>query len=178
MKELISKLNVFVIVLALSVSLTGLAQTLVDPDAAVVEVVAVHEHDADRHLFRISDTNLDSGWTTFQFTNASPVDLFFLIWQYPEEGFAAAQNPGPVIAAGVVTDNEFCLDAASQSEISPLSEQLTFWVTRDSSHDTSMPTSRTRVAKAVVQSTNSKSTNPMRSEGTASVPATTPPVVR
>ncbi len=60
----------------------------------VVEVTAVHDHEADRHLFRISNQKLASGWTTFQFSNASPVDHFLLIWQYPEEGITAAREAG------------------------------------------------------------------------------------
>jgi hypothetical protein len=59
-----------------------------------VDVVAMHDHAKDRHLFRISSTEIPPGWTTFRFTNASPVDHFFLIWRYPEEGKAAARAAG------------------------------------------------------------------------------------
>jgi hypothetical protein len=58
---------------------------------ARVGVVATHDHAEDRHLFQISSTEIPSGWTTFRFTNASPVDHFFLIWRYPEDGKAAAR---------------------------------------------------------------------------------------
>ncbi len=70
------------------------AEAGANPEASVVDVVAVHDHEADRHLFRISDKEPASGWTTFRFANASPVDHFFLIWQYPEEGIAAAREAG------------------------------------------------------------------------------------
>ncbi len=63
-------------------------------ETAVVEVTAVHDHEADRHLFRISNHEPASGWTTFRFINASPVDHFLLIWKYPEEGIAAAREAG------------------------------------------------------------------------------------
>lgn len=60
----------------------------------LVEVNAVHEHATGRHLFRISEREIPSGWTTFRFVNSSPVDHFFLIWRYPEEGMAAAEAAG------------------------------------------------------------------------------------
>ena len=63
-------------------------------EAHVVEVIAIHDHESDRHLFRISKHELEAGWTTFRFVNASPVDHFFLIWQYPEPGIAAAEAAG------------------------------------------------------------------------------------
>jgi hypothetical protein len=66
---------------------------------SMVDVIAVHDHDTNRHLFRISDKNPDAGWTTFRFTNASPVDHFFLIWQYPEDGIAAASAAGESLLA-------------------------------------------------------------------------------
>lgn len=62
--------------------------------APVVEVTAVHDHAANRHLFQVSETELQPGWTTFRFSNASPVDHFFLIWRYPDEGLAAAKAAG------------------------------------------------------------------------------------
>ena len=65
-----------------------------EEQASVVEVIAVHDHEADRHLFQISEQEPASGWTTFRFVNASPVDHFFLIWQYPEAGIAAAREAG------------------------------------------------------------------------------------
>jgi hypothetical protein len=69
-----------------------------DPGAAdigqLVEVTAVHEHATGRHLFQISEKEIPSGWTTFRFVNSAPVDHFFLIWRYPEEGMAAAQAAG------------------------------------------------------------------------------------
>lgn len=60
----------------------------------IVEIVALHDHAADQHLFRISEHTLPSGWITLRFTNASPVDHFFLIRRYPEAGIAAAEAAG------------------------------------------------------------------------------------
>ena len=65
-----------------------------EPEVPVVEALAVHDHEANRHLFRISEKELETGWTTFHFVNASPVDHFFLIWQYPAPGIAAAEAAG------------------------------------------------------------------------------------
>jgi hypothetical protein len=83
--------------LMLSTALAGTATTPQADDVSEVEVVAVHDHEANRHLFRISNHDLASGWTTFRFVNASPVDHFFLIWQYPEEGIAAAHEAGQTL---------------------------------------------------------------------------------
>jgi hypothetical protein len=83
--------------LMLSTALPGTAKAPEAGDATEVEVVAVHDHEANRHLFRISNKELASGWTTFRFVNASPVDHFFLIWQYPEEGIAAANEAGQTL---------------------------------------------------------------------------------
>lgn len=63
----------------------------------LVDIVAVHEHARDRHLFRISDHEIAAGWTTFRFSNASPFDHFFLAWRYPEEGIAAAEAAGQTL---------------------------------------------------------------------------------
>jgi len=81
-----------VVLLAFSIALPGAAESGDEAKSSVVEVVAVHEHESNRHLFRISDDEPPSGWTRFRFTNASPVDHFMLIWRYPEEGIAAARE--------------------------------------------------------------------------------------
>lgn len=78
----------------LSTALPVKAESADRDDTSVIEVVAVHDHEANRHMFRISDHELSSSWTTFRFVNASPVDHFFLIWQYPDEGIAAAHEAG------------------------------------------------------------------------------------
>lgn len=60
----------------------------------VVEVTATHDAEENKHLFEMSTNEISSGWTTFQFNNASGYDHFFLIWQVPEEGIEAAETAG------------------------------------------------------------------------------------
>ncbi|NIT60192.1 MAG: hypothetical protein GWN00_29500, partial [Aliifodinibius sp.] len=57
-----------------------------------VEVTATHDAEENKHLFKLSSNEISSGWTTFQFQNASGYDHFFLIWQIPEEGIKAARS--------------------------------------------------------------------------------------
>lgn len=65
-----------------------------EPPRSEVEVTARHDHAENLHLFDIDRTEIEPGWTTFRFTNASPDDHFFLIWQVPEDGVAAAEAAG------------------------------------------------------------------------------------
>ena len=61
---------------------------------SIVEVTATHNAEENKHLFEMSTDEISSGWTTFQFNNASGYDHFFLIWKVPEEGIKAAENAG------------------------------------------------------------------------------------
>lgn len=56
----------------------------------VVEVTALHDAEQNRHLFQMNTHEIHSGWTTFEFRNASAYDHFFLIWKVPREGMEAA----------------------------------------------------------------------------------------
>jgi len=60
----------------------------------IVEVTAMHDHEENLHLFDMSTHEIPSGWTTFEFTNASPVDHFFVIYKVPNEGIEAAEEAG------------------------------------------------------------------------------------
>jgi len=60
----------------------------------IVEVRALHDHAENRHVFEMSSHEVSSGWTTFEFTNASPVDHFFVIYHAPNEAVEAANNAG------------------------------------------------------------------------------------
>lgn len=51
----------------------------------VVEITAVYDAGSDRHLFRTSEDTVMAGWTTFRFTNASPVLHFVLLDHLPGE---------------------------------------------------------------------------------------------
>lgn len=82
------------LIIGCAISTGLLAQAPEAEQRTSVDIVAIHEHAENRHLFRISDHELPAGWTTFRFTNASPVDHFFLAWRYPEEGIAAAEAAG------------------------------------------------------------------------------------
>lgn len=66
------------------------SDTATSTKSGVVEVMATHDPEDGKHLFNLSEDTIASGWTTFQFTNASAYDHFFLIWQIPEEGIEAA----------------------------------------------------------------------------------------
>ncbi|WP_165138043.1 hypothetical protein [Halalkalibaculum roseum] len=55
----------------------------------VVEVTATHNAEENQHLFEMGTHELTPGWTTFEFSNASPYDHFFLIWKVPQEGIEA-----------------------------------------------------------------------------------------
>lgn len=59
-----------------------------------VEVIAIHDHAENLHLFEMSAHEIPSGWTTFEFTNASPTDHFFVIYKVPEEAIVAAEAAG------------------------------------------------------------------------------------
>lgn len=57
---------------------------------STVEVTAMHDQAENQHLFKLSSHEISSGWTTFQFKNASAYDHFFVIYRVPKEGIAAA----------------------------------------------------------------------------------------
>lgn len=58
-------------------------------DEHVVEVTATHNAEDNKHLFEMDTHELSPGWTTFEFSNASPYDHFFLIWKVPKEAVEA-----------------------------------------------------------------------------------------
>lgn len=58
----------------------------------VVEVTATHDHEENRHLFNLGRKKIEPGWVTFQFSNLSDSDHFFMIYKVPEEGIEAAQE--------------------------------------------------------------------------------------
>lgn len=87
---------------ALTLALSGIALFTACNEAdteneGVVEVTATHDAEENKHLFEMSTNEISSGWTTFQFTNASEYDHFFLIWQVPDEGIEAAEAAGESI---------------------------------------------------------------------------------
>lgn len=62
--------------------------------ASVVGVTATHDHAANEHLFKLNRDVIPSGWTTFQFTNASASDHFFLLYKAPQDAIDAADAAG------------------------------------------------------------------------------------
>lgn len=60
------------------------------PIENLVEVTATHNHDENLHLFEMDTQSISSGWTTFEFNNASHVDHFFVIYKVPEAAIEAA----------------------------------------------------------------------------------------
>lgn len=116
------------------------AETHTDAERpAVVEVTAMHDPEMNRHTFRMGTDEVPSGWTTFQFRNATTSDHFFMIYRAPEQAIAAAEEAGlPLVdhwfrgvttpfqlefnpyAAGVVDYDTFVTDlVASITEKAP-----------------------------------------------------------
>lgn len=53
------------------------------PEPQVVEVTAVYDAASNQHLFRTGADTVRAGWTTFRFTNASPVLHFLFLDHLP-----------------------------------------------------------------------------------------------
>jgi hypothetical protein len=69
--------------------------TSADTEAeSIVEVTAIHDHSKNLHLFEMDRYDISTGWTTFNFTNASPVDHFLVIFHVPDEAINAAETAG------------------------------------------------------------------------------------
>jgi hypothetical protein len=51
----------------------------------VINVTAIYDADSNRHLFATDADTVDAGWTTFKFTNASPMLHFALLDHLPGE---------------------------------------------------------------------------------------------
>lgn len=49
----------------------------------IVEVQAIYDAENNRHLFQTDTDTIPSGWTTFRFTNASPMLHFMAVERYP-----------------------------------------------------------------------------------------------
>ena len=88
---LICTLLFFILFTACANDSNTTADTTIDN---VVKVTAMHDHEENLHLFDMSTHEISSGWTTFEFTNASPVDHFFVIYHAPNEAVEAANNAG------------------------------------------------------------------------------------
>lgn len=63
-------------------------------NTSLVEVRALHDHEANKHIFELNKMEIESGWTTFQFNNISDSDHFFLIFKVPDEAIETAQQAG------------------------------------------------------------------------------------
>ncbi len=84
-------LTLFSLLLYISCSESTSATTDINSEN-VVEVTATHDHDENLHLFELNTQTISSGWTTFQFRNASHVDHFFVIYQVPDAAITAAAD--------------------------------------------------------------------------------------
>ena len=56
----------------------------------VVEVTTIHDHDANKHLFEVSEEEVPSGWTTFRLNNRTHSDHFYLLYKVPQAAIEAA----------------------------------------------------------------------------------------
>ena len=64
----------------------------------VVDITTLHNHDTNEHLFKVSEEEIPSGWTTFRFNNSSHSDHFYLLYKVPEAAIDAANAAGePVL---------------------------------------------------------------------------------
>ncbi len=90
-----NRIILFALTLVLSSTVLFTACNDAETDnGSVVEVTATHDAEENQHLFEMSTNEISSGWTTFEFNNASGYDHFFLIWQVPEEGIKSAEAAG------------------------------------------------------------------------------------
>lgn len=81
-----------VLLILLAACTENKSQPAVTADEHLVEVTAMHDHEKNLHLFELSSHEISSGWTSFQFRNASPADHFFMIYRVPEVAIAAAES--------------------------------------------------------------------------------------
>lgn len=68
------------------------ARGIVPGQANVVEVTATHDRAENEHLFELSTDEVPSGWTTFEFSNASHSDHFVLLYEAPQAAIDAAED--------------------------------------------------------------------------------------
>lgn len=57
-----------------------------------LEVTSRHDHDANEHIFELSEKTISAGWTTIKFNNASHSDHFVLIYKVPDQALLAAKS--------------------------------------------------------------------------------------
>ncbi len=65
-----------------------------DQNSNTIEIMALHDHENNLHLFDMSTNEVSTGWTTFAFTNASDSDHFAVIYKVPEVAITAANEAG------------------------------------------------------------------------------------
>ena len=94
-------------------------------NTTIVDVRALHDHEANKHIFELDKTEIESGWTTFRFNNLSDTDHFFLIFKVPDEAIEAAQQAGQPI-----------LDHWYQSITIPFQEHFNPYVSGDIDYGT------------------------------------------
>jgi len=89
------------VIFSLLIIITGCDSSITDSEAPpdvvepqTVEITASHDQESNEHLFDLSTDEIASGWTTFEFTNASHADHFVLLYKVPDEGIAAAEAAG------------------------------------------------------------------------------------
>ena len=78
-------LAAFVVLFALAACSEPEPDAPPEPEPVVVDVTAIYDGAADRHLFQTSADTVPAGWTTFRFTNASPMLHFVLLDHLPGE---------------------------------------------------------------------------------------------
>lgn len=95
--NLLSKITVLIgliFTLLISSNLNKINVSGEDQHSTSVEIMALHDHEENLHLFDMSTNKVSSGWTTFTFTNASDSDHFVVMYKVPEVAIAAAEESG------------------------------------------------------------------------------------
>jgi hypothetical protein len=73
----------------------------------VVEVTAEHDHEAETHRFDLSRSEVESGWTTFEFDNQSEHAHFTFLAKLPQQALEDAEKAG-------MTPLEFVVDTLTK----------------------------------------------------------------
>lgn len=82
---IMKRLTALLIPVIISITLFIACENDKRTEDAVVEITATHNTETGEHLFNLSADNIESGWTTFRFTNASPDDHFAVLWKFPKD---------------------------------------------------------------------------------------------
>ena len=123
-KYILQKTSIFFLIFPAALLIAACTEKKSEPgktlDDHLVEVTAMHDQEKNLHLFELSRHEISSGWTSFQFRNASPSDHFFMIYRVPEVAIEAAE-----------TANEPLLDLWFRGITEPFQEEYNPYIRGD-----------------------------------------------